>query len=71
MGNTSLPKATVCRYSGTTVSKVLNAEIIVSAETTQQMVLIFFSLRYSTSFTGNIKSWCGIRYVVAPNLRVG
>ena len=32
IGNTSLPNAIVCKYSGTTLSNVLNAEIIVSAD---------------------------------------
>ena len=71
MGNTSLPKATVCRYFGFTSSKVPNALIMVRAETTQQTVLILCWLRYSTNAVGMEKRFLGIRYVVAPNFKVG
>ena len=44
---------------------------MVSAETTQHTVLILYSFRNSTSFTGNMNRFFGIRYVVAPNFSVG
>ena len=45
MGKTSLPKATVCRYSGTFFSSTLKPEIMVRADTTQHTVLILCSFR--------------------------
>ena len=66
MGNTSLAKATVRRYLGFTFRKVPKEEIMVRAETTQQTVLIRYSFRNSTSFTGNMNSCRGISHTVPP-----
>ena len=44
---------------------------MVSADTTQHTVLIFFSTINSESFTGNIKSSLGTITVEAPNFMVG
>ena len=66
MGKTSLPKAMLVRYCGFTVSNVPKAEIKVSADTTQQTVLIFFSLRKEKSWVGKENSFWGRMYMVAP-----
>ena len=60
-GKTSLPNATVRRYLGGFFSSTPNEEIIVSAETTQQTVLMRCSLRKSHSFMGNKKSVLGTK----------
>ena len=61
MGKTSLPKATVRRYRGFTCWRAPRPETMVMADTTQQMVLMRWSLRYSTSFTGSMNSCLGMR----------
>ena len=60
LGRNLIPQ-TVVRDFGVWDSKAPREEIMVSAETTQQTVLMRCSLRYSQSFTGNMNSILGTR----------
>ena len=52
------------------MSKADSLVNMVRAEDTKQIVFILCSLRYSMSITGDINSFLGIKYVVAPYFSV-